>query len=193
MTWWNLWWDEFHALHCAFEFDTKSKSAEPPVRIELTTPGLQDQCSSHWAMEACFLVVTGLKPTNWSPNDQHLAFAPFSHFWSSWVAWKLRMLSFLFVISHFQSNWQYVPFHFSEINYCLHCGKPTINIFVKNQAFRFWRGSNSRPSACKADVITTTPQNPVWFTMQILTTTCKNKNAKLMIFQRGNWWHYTLW
>ena len=24
---------------------------------------------------------------------------------------------------------------------------------------RFWRGSNSRPSACKADVITTTPQN----------------------------------
>ena len=25
---------------------------------------------------------------------------------------------------------------------------------------RFWRGSNSRPSACKADVITTTPQNP---------------------------------
>ena len=25
---------------------------QPPVRIELTTPGLQDQCSSHWAMEA---------------------------------------------------------------------------------------------------------------------------------------------
>ena len=23
-----------------------------PVGIELTTPGLQDQCSSHWAMEA---------------------------------------------------------------------------------------------------------------------------------------------
>ena len=22
------------------------------MRIELTTPGLQDQCSSHWAMEA---------------------------------------------------------------------------------------------------------------------------------------------
>lgn len=27
---------------------------------------------------------------------------------------------------------------------------------------RFWRGSNSRPSACKADVITTTPQNQTW-------------------------------
>ena len=25
---------------------------QPPVRIELTTPGLQDQCSNHWAMEA---------------------------------------------------------------------------------------------------------------------------------------------
>ena len=23
------------------------------MRIELTTPGLQDQCSNHWAMEAC--------------------------------------------------------------------------------------------------------------------------------------------
>ena len=29
---------------------------------------------------------------------------------------------------------------------------------MKNKT-RFWRGSNSRPSACKADVITTTPQN----------------------------------
>ena len=26
--------------------------SKPPVRIELTTPGLQDQCSNHWAMEA---------------------------------------------------------------------------------------------------------------------------------------------
>ena len=24
----------------------------PPGRIELPTPGLQDQCSNHWAMEA---------------------------------------------------------------------------------------------------------------------------------------------
>ena len=30
---------------------------------------------------------------------------------------------------------------------------------VKKLKERFWRGSNSRPSACKADVITTTPQN----------------------------------
>ena len=30
----------------------------------------------------------------------------------------------------------------------------------KSIKVRFWRGSNSRPSACKADVITTTPQNP---------------------------------
>ena len=28
------------------------KNIEPPVRIELTTPGLRDQCSIHWAMEA---------------------------------------------------------------------------------------------------------------------------------------------
>ena len=28
---------------------------KPPVRIELTTPGLQDQCSNHWAMEAGWL------------------------------------------------------------------------------------------------------------------------------------------
>ncbi len=28
------------------------RKRKPPVRIELTTPGLQDQCSSHWAMEA---------------------------------------------------------------------------------------------------------------------------------------------
>ena len=27
---------------------------------------------------------------------------------------------------------------------------------------RFWRGSNSRPSACKADVITTTPRNQLY-------------------------------
>ena len=25
---------------------------KPPVRFELTTPGLQDQCSNPWAMEA---------------------------------------------------------------------------------------------------------------------------------------------
>ena len=29
-----------------------AQNFQPPVRIELTTPGLQDQCSSHWAMEA---------------------------------------------------------------------------------------------------------------------------------------------
>ena len=28
------------------------KSTLPPGRIELPTPGLQDQCSNHWAMEA---------------------------------------------------------------------------------------------------------------------------------------------
>ena len=28
---------------------------QPPERIELSTPGLQDQCSNHWAMEAHML------------------------------------------------------------------------------------------------------------------------------------------
>ena len=32
-----------------------AKNIQPPVRIELTTPGLQDQCSNHWAMEAHML------------------------------------------------------------------------------------------------------------------------------------------
>ena len=35
---------------------------------------------------------------------------------------------------------------------------------------RFWRGSNSRPSACEADVITTTPQNPPTFDMWTVTS-----------------------
>ena len=30
----------------------KLKTMQPPGRIELPTPGLQDQCSNHWAMEA---------------------------------------------------------------------------------------------------------------------------------------------
>ena len=29
--------------------------SQPPERIELSTPGLQDQCSNHWAMEASSL------------------------------------------------------------------------------------------------------------------------------------------
>ena len=29
-----------------------TKNSKPPGRIELPTPGLQDQCSNHWAMEA---------------------------------------------------------------------------------------------------------------------------------------------
>ncbi len=39
----NKRWSEKHIL--------KTKR-EPPTRIELVTPGLQDQCSNHWAMEA---------------------------------------------------------------------------------------------------------------------------------------------
>ena len=37
----------------------------------------------------------------------------------------------------------------------------SVKILLKDplKSERFWRGSNSRPSACKADVITTTPQN----------------------------------
>ena len=38
-----------------------------------------------------------------------------------------------------------------------------INVNERQKTERFWRGSNSRPSACKADVITTTPQNPTTF------------------------------
>ena len=34
------------------EKNIKKWYLKPPVRIELTTPGLQDQCSNHWAMEA---------------------------------------------------------------------------------------------------------------------------------------------
>ena len=30
----------------------KKFNLKPPGRIELPTPGLQDQCSNHWAMEA---------------------------------------------------------------------------------------------------------------------------------------------
>ena len=33
-------------------FGLNEKRYQPPERIELSTPGLQDQCSSHWAMEA---------------------------------------------------------------------------------------------------------------------------------------------
>lgn len=36
-----------------------------------------------------------------------------------------------------------------------------LNDVLRQKIPRFWRGSNSRPSACKADVITTTPQNPL--------------------------------
>ena len=35
----------------------------------------------------------------------------------------------------------------------------SVYMCIGEKAARFWRGSNSRPSACKADVITTTPQN----------------------------------
>ena len=38
-------------MHLLFR-QKRSTLFQPPVRIELTTPGLQDQCSSHWAMEA---------------------------------------------------------------------------------------------------------------------------------------------
>ncbi len=55
------WRPGFHLLlHWRLEKsnpDIYSLKCQPPVRIELTTPGLQDQCSSHWAMEAyeiCF-------------------------------------------------------------------------------------------------------------------------------------------
>ena len=33
-----------------------TKSDKAPERIELSTPGLQDQCSSHWAMEPLSVV-----------------------------------------------------------------------------------------------------------------------------------------
>ena len=54
--------------HCAYNYicnkyiandcnlTTTKRISKPPARIELATPGLQDQCSSHWAMEACRLV-----------------------------------------------------------------------------------------------------------------------------------------
>ena len=37
----------------------KKKKEKPPERFELSTPGLQDQCSNRWAMEA-----THNKPQN---------------------------------------------------------------------------------------------------------------------------------
>ena len=40
-----------------FTFPSITKQKMPPVRIELTTPGLQDQCSNPWAMEAYELIV----------------------------------------------------------------------------------------------------------------------------------------
>ena len=63
-----------------------SAKREPPVRIELTTPGLRDQCSSHWAMEATrrknsfFIVCSSLvslvhnltqckSPTTWNLHE----------------------------------------------------------------------------------------------------------------------------
>ena len=33
----------------------KPKTVQPIVRFELTAPGLQDQCSNHWAKEAYVL------------------------------------------------------------------------------------------------------------------------------------------
>ena len=44
------------------------EKCKPPVRIELTTPGLQDQCSSHWAMEAELIALywlTSYKQCGW--------------------------------------------------------------------------------------------------------------------------------
>ena len=40
-----------HILKWYKKFSTVS-NVQPPGRIELPTPGLQDQCSNHWAMEA---------------------------------------------------------------------------------------------------------------------------------------------
>ena len=45
-----------HTKACPLQQKQKFKEKvdrQPPVRFELTTPGLQDQCSNHWAMEAC--------------------------------------------------------------------------------------------------------------------------------------------
>ena len=40
---------------CDVKILEKNKNTKPPGRIELPTPGLQDQCSNHWAMEAYIL------------------------------------------------------------------------------------------------------------------------------------------
>ena len=52
--------DQLIYLNIIFEFvgaKVKEKKLQPRERIELSTPGLQVQCSNHWADEADTLVV----------------------------------------------------------------------------------------------------------------------------------------
>ena len=58
---WRIKFTIIHGWFCFIWFDDKTSlcksknrsehlfALQPPVRIELTTPGLQDQCSNHWA------------------------------------------------------------------------------------------------------------------------------------------------
>ena len=43
---WLKFWTMLYQKH-------SKKKVKPPERFELSTPGLQDQCSNHWATEAC--------------------------------------------------------------------------------------------------------------------------------------------
>ena len=58
---------------------------QPPVRFELTTPGLQDQCSNHWAMEALrcsVIVLCWLSNTHLDWLDTRVIY---------WHRWKLTI------------------------------------------------------------------------------------------------------
>ena len=58
----NVWgWSFFFDVLVIYDICINTKN-KPPVRIELTTPGLQDQCSNHWAMEALYEISKCIYP-----------------------------------------------------------------------------------------------------------------------------------
>lgn len=44
--------DDSGVCYLMWKREKKCKKGMPPERFELSTPGLQDQCSNPWAMEA---------------------------------------------------------------------------------------------------------------------------------------------